>query len=153
MIRYELAALRDITGLLDLSPSLWDQDGASGGELLQGPRKLAQTWTLLFLQEEGSMPLLEEERGTGFIAAARRGALRNTPAIQAEFGFAALRVATQLQLAYRDDTPDDERLRRAELTRAIIDSDGLVLEVSLYTVAGDVVPVALPLPVSILSPR
>lgn len=121
------------------------------GEIVAGIQKVAQTWTILFLTERGTV-LGDEERGTDFLRAVRTGLIRVEDDIPTYFGVAADNVQRTMDLDAADQgLPADERLDDAELDNYVIDrNSGLLrLNVGVTSIAGEGVDIVLPVPVSI----
>ena len=123
------------------------------GELCTGVQKVAQSWSMLFLTDQGTV-YQEPTRGSGFLLAVRSGRIQVDEDIPAEFGIAAAQVQRTMDLdsSEADTTPeDDEILTRAELLDYDLDSNAslLRLKVRLHTLAGDSRTIFLPIPVPV----
>lgn len=122
-------------------------DESSGGTICTGIQKLAQCWLLEFLTELGSVPY-EAGAGTEFLTTCRSGAIQTETDIYVAFGFAAARVARNLQAVETDETPTDEQLQDAELLNVILAPGQISLRVTITSVAGAAREVILPIPVT-----
>lgn len=143
--KIDLLALRGATaqGASVLQQSLFDS--ASSGEVCTGVQKLLQRWVLEFMTIRGSMPFLPE-RGSGFIAAARRGTMRTEADALVEFRFAAEEVRQNLVAEESADMPADERFAEAILDQLILTEDsGLAVSVTITSRAGNARKAILPI--------
>lgn len=120
-------------------------DGANGGEVCTGPQKLAQRWALEFLTVRGSMGFHLSSRGTDFMRWARQGLIRTEFDVRSYFNFAAQQARINLLNEELDDTPDDERLDRADLQQISLLVDGLELAAAVRSLAGESRQVILPI--------
>lgn len=123
----------------------------AGGEVTTGIQKICQTFTILFLTEVGSVPMMPL-RGTGFVTAVRQGRLKDESDVQSEFALAAESVKTFLNLeADLLNLPEDETLESALLDRFDRnESTGtLTLYIRITSVAGEAREVFLPISVPI----
>jgi len=121
------------------------------GELTTGIQKLAQTWTIMFLTDSGSV-MNEPNRGTAFLNSMRFGRIRVDEDIPAEFAIAAARIFQQMaQDSANADIADDELLDEAILLEYGIDyAQALLwLKVRLVSLAGDERVIYLPISVPI----
>lgn len=123
------------------------------GELCTGVQKVAQSWTVLFLTDLGTV-YQEPTRGSDFLTAVRSGRIQVDEDIPAEFGIASAQVQRTMDLdsSNADPTPeDDETLVRAELLDYDLDANAalLRLKVRLHTLAGDSRTIFLPIPVPV----
>jgi hypothetical protein len=132
-----------------------DQEITTGwgtaGELCTGIQKMAQTWAILFLTDQGTV-LNEPTRGSSFVPAVRAGRIQVDEDIPAEFALAAAQVSrTMAADAIDQDLEDDETLARAELLDYSVDkiASKLYLRVRLWSVAGESRTVYLPISVSV----
>jgi len=131
-----------------ISLSLGAEDGC---EITTGIQKLAQSFTLLFLTEKGSVPS-EPTKGSTFVTAVRQQRIRDESDVQAEFNLAVEDVRVTLNLAEdQGDFQDDEKFRGASLTRYNLDeANGLItLYVTVTSAAGISRQIFLPIPVPI----
>ena len=125
--------------------------GDTGGEVISGIEKMAQTWAILFLNEVGSIQY-DPDIGTSFVTDYRLGLIRDEGDVQSAFGLAATQVANQMALAAQSATlPVDELLSTANLIRFVIDKrqGKLVLYVRLTSQAGVAHDILLPIPLAI----
>lgn len=114
------------------------------GQICVGAQKLAQRWLLEFMTELGSMPGLPT-RGTNFMTVVRRGTIRTTAAIIAQFNFSAYTAKINLQNEETDAWPPDERFLGAELNSVIFAPGSAKLYVSIYSRAGNNRQIILPI--------
>jgi len=126
-------------------------DGEDGGKITSGIQKMAQTWTLLFLTELGSIQY-DPTVGTDFVTNLRMGAIRDESDVQLEFGVAASSVYEQMNTAANvESMPPDELLQSSRLISFNLDrAKGLLsLYVGLTSQAGTTHDILLPIPVAI----
>lgn len=119
------------------------------GQITTGIQKLAQTFTILFLTEIGSVPQMPA-RGTSFVTAVRQGRIIDESAVQAEFAVAVDQVRAILDLeAEATNPPPDETFASAVLERFVLDkvASNLILYVLLTSAAGTEHNLFIPLPV------
>lgn len=116
----------------------------NSGQICAGVQKLAQRWLLEFLTENGSMPG-RPDRGTRFMRLVRQGRLRTTPAIAAEFSFAAYEARINLQNEENATWPDDERLGDVRLTSLAFLPGYAKLYIQIVSRAGETRDVLLPI--------
>jgi hypothetical protein len=139
-------------GVEPAGDQLLDLGWGDAGEMCTGVQKVAQTWTILFMTDLGSIPL-DLTRGSDFLQAVRSGRIQVDEDVEAEFNLAAARVRRTMDqdAADVDDLPDDERLDEAVLVDVDIDQamSRLYLRVNIRTIAGDSRTIFLPVPVSI----
>lgn len=127
--------------------------GETGGKVIAGVQKLAQSWALLFLTEIGSVPS-QPTRGCTFVTQLRAGALRDEGNVGAAFAAAVETLAEQFQVAEAAASPalpNDEKLQAAELDRFTQNrvQGKLTLYVRLTSQAGTVHELLVPIPVAI----
>ena len=125
----------------------------TAGQLCTGVQKIAQSWSILFLTDRGTV-LNEETRGSDFLLAVRSGRIQVDEDIPAEFAIAAAQVQRTMSLdASNADTQleDDERLAKAELLDYDLERNTslLQLKVRLHSVAGDSRTIFLPISVPV----
>jgi hypothetical protein len=124
----------------------------NAGEICTGVQKVAQTWTVLFFTELGSIPL-DPTRGSTFIQAVRSGRIRVDDDVTAEFNLAAERIRRIMDqdAVEAGDLPDDERLDEATLVRFTLDlaMQYLAMTVNIQTMAGVNREIILPVSISI----
>ena len=123
----------------------------NAGELCTGIQKVAQSWTILFLTDRGTV-LNEPLRGSSFVPTVRSGAIQVDEDVPAEFAIAAAQVSrTMTADALDQNLEDDETLARAELLDYSVDSIAarLYLRVRLWSAAGEARTVFLPIPFSV----
>ena len=125
--------------------------GNNPGEVCTGIIKLSQRWVLEFLTLAGSMPFLPK-RGTDFVRAVQFSWLHTEADVQTQFNFGAALVRQNLLTEETENTPDDERLKTATLTRIGITPAALILTVSLLSRAGELRDVLLPVTVAPVAP-
>lgn len=123
------------------------------GFVCTGIQKVAQTWLALFMTDAGSM-LNKPTRGSSFFPAVRRGRIRVSEDVPAEFALAAEQVSRTMELdAANAETPlpDDERLDLAILLDYDLfrELSYLRLKIRIKSIAGDTRVVFLPVPVPI----
>ncbi len=122
------------------------------GLLCTGVQKVAQTWTMLFLTDRGTV-LNDPERGATFLQAVRIGRIRVEADVPAEFAMAADRISRTMDQDAADagDLPDDERLDVAELLEFSVDriASLLRLKILIRAVSGAGTTIFLPIPTSI----
>jgi hypothetical protein len=118
------------------------------GSVCTGVQKAAQTFTLLFLTDKGSV-LDEPLRGTNFLKSLRNGTVRDEATFEAQFRFAVMDALNYDAKHRSADTPDDERLEAAELLSYDLQPGSVTMYVSVTTVAGDsrtiIMPVETPI--------
>lgn len=122
-----------------------------GGQICTGVQKVAQSWTVLFLTDRGTV-LNKPNRGTDFLAAVRSGKIQVDEDIPAQFSTAAERVRISMELdAEGESLEDDEILDEAVLLDYTVDraASFLYLKVRITTLAGDARPIIVPVPLVI----
>lgn len=130
-----------------------DTGFGDAGFVCTGIQKLAQTWLALFMTDAGSM-LNKSTRGSSFFPAVRRGRIRVSEDVSAEFSLAATQVRRTMELDAVDADPvlpDDERLDSAILLDYDLfrELSHLRLKIRIKSIAGDTRVVFLPVPVPI----
>jgi len=138
-------------GVEEFGDQLTELAWGEAGQLCTGVQKVAQTWTILFLTDQGTV-LNEPTRGSTFVLAVRAGRIQLDEDIPAEFALAAAQVArTMAADAVGQNLEDDETLLRAELLEYRIDrlASRLYLRVRIWTVAEESRTVFLPISVSV----
>lgn len=121
------------------------------GQIIAGIQKMTQTWTILFLTEEGSIPSAPTV-GTRFLAVAARGGLRDNADVKQEFALASKRVKDVMDAAaVEENSPDDETLASATLTSVNLDRGQSILQLSvqLASRAGATKEILLPISLAI----
>jgi len=123
------------------------------GQLCTGVQKIAQSWAVLFLTDQGTV-LNAPTRGSSFVQAVRSGRIQVDEDIPAEFAIASAQVARTMSLDEADSTTtleDDEILDRAELLDYDYDRrlSMLRLRVRLHSLDGDSREIFLPISVPI----
>jgi hypothetical protein len=121
------------------------------GMVTTGIQKMAQTWALLFLTDEGSVPS-NIKLGTRFLAVAAQGALRDNAEVKTEFNLAAKRVKDVMDIvAATESSPDDETLASATLLNVNLDKAQSLLQLSVQvsSKAGGTEEVILPISLAI----
>jgi hypothetical protein len=125
--------------------------GDAGGLICTGVQKVAQTWLILFLTEEGSV-LGDVNRGTQFLTYLRQGRIQTGSDVESYFAIASDKVKRTMDIdAEGRGLPDDERLddaflRDFEISQAL---SRLYLKVYIRTIAGEGREIFVPVPVSI----
>jgi hypothetical protein len=125
----------------------------TAGQLCTGVQKIAQSWTALFLTDQGSV-LNDPTRGSTFLQSMRFGRIQVDEDIPAEFAIASAQVRRTMGLDTSNSSTvleDDERLARAELLDYSIERNTslLRLKVRLHSVAGDSRVIFLPISVPV----
>lgn len=121
------------------------------GQVTTGIQKMSQTWALLFLTDEGSVPS-NTKLGTRFLAMAAQGALRDNAEVKKEFNLASKRVKDVMdKVAAEEDSPDDETLASAMLVNVNLDKAQSLLQLSVKVTskAGGTEEVILPISLAI----
>jgi len=117
----------------------------TSGLACRGVQKASQTFTTLFLTDQGSDPR-DATRGTTFMKRLRSGQIRSDEALQAAFRFAVMDIKNYLSATKAQETmPDDEAIAEATLTRWQFDYDTLRIWVKVTTRAGTSRVYALPI--------
>ena len=125
--------------------------GETGGQLVTGIQKVAQTFAMLFLTQQGTVPR-DLEKGTSFLQAMRSGAIQNETDLVAEFGEAVALLQQQLINAESAELPLDEQFASAELVDFTIDrlQSSISLDINIRSVAGDELEFFLPVSFAIV---
>ncbi len=121
-----------------------------GGFVTTGVQKMAQTFSIHFLSEVGSVPL-KPDFGTSFLTAIRIGRVLDESSLQSEFVLAVQRVKRAMALtAEQESWPDDETLDSVKLLRFNLDkaTATLALWIELTSNAGQNHNLYLPLSVA-----
>lgn len=122
------------------------------GLITTGIQKMAQTWMMLFLTERGSM-LHKPRRGSSFLTAMRRGRIRTSGDVTAEFGLASELVKRTMRVdaARAGNIPLDEQIGDAQLISHELDhgTSTLRLRIRLTSAAGVGQTLVLPVPLAI----
>jgi hypothetical protein len=121
------------------------------GHVIAGIQKMAQTWALLFLTEEGSVPSAPT-LGTRFLMVAGQGGLRDNAEVKQEFALAAKRVKDVMDKAAKQaGSPADETLASATLTQVNLDKAQslLQLSVTITSKAGGTEDILLPISLAV----
>jgi hypothetical protein len=121
------------------------------GQVTTGIQKMAQTWALLFLTDEGSVSS-NAKLGTRFLLMAAQGALRDNAEVKKEFNLASKRVKDVMDKVARDESsPDDETLASAALLNINLDKAQSLLQLSVQVTskAGGTEEVILPISLAI----
>lgn len=140
-------------GVEEFGDQLIETRWGTAGELCTGVQKVAQSWLILFLTEQGSV-LNEPTRGSSFLQAVRSGRIQVDEDIPAEFSIAAAQVRrTMVADAANSNTAleDDEILDSSTLLDYDLDIGAslLRLRVQLTTLAGNSRIVFLPISVPV----
>lgn len=142
----------DITLYDDRTIDVWifQDEGilADGGRVATGIAKLLQRFLIELLTDIGSIPYLTH-RGTSFVRELRAGLFHNAIDVSARFAAAAATAGKNLQSDDDEDTPDDERFARAELTSIQMFQDFAQLSIKLVSRAGNKRQVILPITTSL----
>lgn len=117
------------------------------GTACTGIQKLAVRWTIEFLTVQGSMPYLPS-RGTPFLTEVTAGRVLSEVDVFALFSFSQTTLERNMENEDGPDTPDDERLDRAELISVELIPDLLKLFVRITSRAGDQSQLILPINVT-----
>ena len=125
----------------------------TAGSLCTGVQKVAQTWTMLFMTDRGTV-LNKPTRGSSFLTAVRQGRIQVDSDVRAQFALAADQVRRTMELdaaAASPALPTDERLDNATLESFTLDKGAsyLYLKIRITTLAGDDRTVFLPVPIVI----
>lgn len=125
----------------------------TAGKLCTGIQKVAQSWTMLFMTDRGSI-LNKPTRGSSFFPAIRQGRIQVDSDVRSQFASAAdqVRRTMELDAAVADpELSDDERLDNAVLESFTLDKGAsyLYLKVRITSVAGDTRTIYLPVPIVI----
>lgn len=119
----------------------------TAGQVTTGIQKLSQTFSILFLTEQGSVPSAPT-RGTGFLTAIRQGRIIDESTLQSEFVLAAQLVKNFMALeAEATNPPLDETLADATLKNFILDEGAgkITVYILLTSAAGTSWDLFLPL--------
>lgn len=140
-------------GVEEYGNHLINTSWGTAGELCTGVQKIAQSWAILFLTDQGTV-LNEPTRGSSFLSAVRTGRIQVDEDIPAEFAIAAAQVQRTMDLdVANSDTAleDDEILDRAELLDYDLERNTslLRLRVRLHSLAGDSREIFLPISLSV----
>lgn len=124
-----------------------------GGYLCTGIQKVAQSWTVLFMTDRGSV-LNKPTRGSSFLPAVRQGRIQVDADVRSQFAAAADQVRRTMELdAVKSNVvlSDDERLDNASLESFTLDKGAsyLYLKIRITSLAGDSRTVFLPVPIVI----
>ncbi len=111
---------------------------ASPGLATSGSTAAAQRFIALFLSDRDTVT----NRGTDFIPALKRGAIRNDSAVILNFALAVVQVIQEL--GDQSALPSSEQIVRADLVAHSLFSDKLSLTVKLSTLDG---VVEFPIPI------
>lgn len=133
-------------GLYSTSQRLLSQLGQEGAAII-GPLKAAQQFASLFLTEQGSVTY-KPNYGTDFIYYFRFSIIRTDGDVIMYFNQASADVIDYLNGihdTYTDTTPDDELITNIELENFTLESQQLLLYVTLTMKSGDVTSVVLPI--------
>lgn len=128
-------------------------DFTSGGDVITGIEKMVQTFTLLFLTEQGTVeyyPTL----GTPFITSVRKGFINNESDVKNQFNLAVELIRQTMDLAADAAVPalpPDETYESAELLSFSLDKAAslLTMQIKVNSVAGSSRAVILPVPLAI----
>lgn len=123
----------------------------TGGQITTGIQKLAQTFTVLFLTEVGSVPAMLT-RGTRFVTAVRQGRIIDESSLQSEFALAVEELRQILDLeAEATNPPDDEAFASATLVNFEFNTakSKLALYIRITSVAGTSHDLYVPLSVAL----
>jgi hypothetical protein len=121
---------------------------SSGGLICVGVQKLAQRWVLEFLTPVGSIPY-KTDRGSSFMPRLAAGEIRTDVDVSTFFYLAAAQVKPNLINEDALTDPDDEKFASVSLDNFSFAPGGkLVLQVSVYSVAGASRQVILPISVT-----
>lgn len=158
-----MATATDYTGrTIDLSIFIGAQptgeellvlDFTPGGNVITGVEKMVQTYTLLFLTEQGTVeyyPTL----GTPFITAVRKGFINNESDVKNQFNLAAELIRQTMDLAAdaaSPSLPPDEIYESSELMSFSLDKAAslLTMQIKVNSQAGSSRAVILPVPLAI----
>ena len=125
----------------------------TAGQLCTGIQKVAQSWLVLFLTEQGSV-LNEPTRGSSFLQAVRSGRIQVDEDIPAEFAIASAQVSRTMGFDASNSNTElesDEILDSVELLDYDLDTSTslLRLRVQLTSLAGDTRTIFLPISVPV----
>lgn len=144
--KFDILAFQPRKTSTELTQSI--ADDSSGGLICVGVQKLAQRWVLEFLTPRGSIPY-KTDRGSTFINRLVSGEIRTDVDVSSFFSMAASEIRPNLINEDALTDPDDEKFSRAVLDSFSFSSDGkLILQVSVYSVAGTAREIILPISVT-----
>jgi len=133
-----------------LAGSLGGDDGA--GQVVTGLLKMAQRFLILLLNETNTIKYNyyghNGIRGCEFMTELRLGQLRTELDVFTAFGLAELHVRQQMLAMETDDTPDDEKYKRAQLHHLELTGDTVKLYIAIESRASTAT-VIMPVPVVI----
>ena len=123
------------------------------GKICTGIQKVAQSWTMLFMTDRGTI-LNKPTRGSSFFPSVRIGRIQVDSDVRAEFASASAQVRRTMELdaaAASPALPDDERLDSATLLGFTLDklASRLYLKIRIRSIAGDDRTIYLPVPIVI----
>lgn len=123
-------------------------DPGDDGSICTGVLKLAQDFAIELLTPLGSIPFLPR-RGSSFMLEVMGGGARSGGDVSAVFSRALIDIERNLGQDVPEDTPDDERLERADVLDATVVGDRVSLKLKIVSVAGSSAVVIFPLPTTI----
>lgn len=128
-------------------------DFTSGGDVITGVEKMVQTYTYLFLTEQGSVEYFPT-LGTTFITAVQQGVINNENDVQNQFNLAAELIRQTMDLAADNADPalqPDEIYDSSTLLSFNLDklNSLLTMQIQVTSQAGSSRVVFLPVPLAI----
>jgi len=126
-------------------------DETSSGQILTGIKKLAQRWTITFLNEPNTIfydyHLRDIERGTSFMEDVRLGRIHTEMELRSRYALAELQAKQQLQAEESPTDPLDEKYVSAPLKRVEFEPGVARLYIEIRSQAGLTVDLILPIPI------
>jgi hypothetical protein len=144
--KFDILAFQPKSATTELAQTI--AGDSSGGLICVGVQKLAQRWVLEFLTPAGSIPY-KTDRGSSFIPDILSGVIRTDSDVAAFFSMASSQIKTNLTNEDALTDPDDEKFASVNLDGFSFSAGGkLILQVSIYSVAGTSREVILPISVT-----